>query len=151
MTSVYSSGPVYEYTQEANNYGLVEIKGNTVHELADFAALRSALAKTPAPNNDGRYKADRKPSDCPARTSNWSVRNNSIPVMPSGAEKYFQSGAGAGVGIKTGDKGSQWAGKPSIGWTDAKSVDSPIKGKSAGSKNSPMAVLLALSAFTVLV
>jgi 1,3-beta-glucanosyltransferase GAS5 len=149
MTSVYSGGLVYEYTQEDNKFGLVQVQGNNVQELPDFAVLRSALAKTPAPTDDGGYKADGKPSDCPAKINSWLVRNNSIPIIPSEAEKYFKSGAGAGVGIKTGDKGSQWAGTPSSGWTDAKSVDSLNKGKSSGSRNSPMTALLGLSATVV--
>jgi hypothetical protein len=151
MTSVYSGGFVYEYTREENEYGLVQVQGNIVQELPEFAALRSALAKIPAPTDDGGYKADGKPSECPMKTDKWLVRNNSIPIMPSEAEKYFKSGAGAGVGIKTGDKGSQWAGKPSSGWTDTKNVDSPNRSKSSGSKNPPMVALLGLSATPVFV
>ena len=147
MTSVYSGGLVYEYTEEVNKFGLVKVQGNDVKELPDFAAFKSALAKTPAPSDDGGYKLDGKPSDCPAKSEIWLVRNNSIPIMPSEAEKYFKNGAGPGVGIKTGDKGSQWAGKPSSGWTDSKDVVDPPnnKAKSTGVKNSPMFAFLGLS------
>jgi hypothetical protein len=90
MTSVYSGGLVYEYTEEVNKFGLVKVQGNDVKELPDFAAFKSALAKTPAPSDDGGYRLDGKPSDCPAKSEIWLVRNNSIPIMPSEAEKYFK-------------------------------------------------------------
>jgi hypothetical protein len=150
MTSVYSGGLVYEYTQEDSKFGLVEVQGNQVKELADFAVLKSAFAKTPAPTDDGGYKADNKPSDCPLQTNKWLVTNNSLPIMPSGAQKYFENGAGTGVGIKTGDKGSQWAGQPSSGWADAKVSDSPgnvtskNKNKSSGSQNSTATTFMLL-------
>jgi 1,3-beta-glucanosyltransferase GAS5 len=146
MTPVYSGGFVYEYTQEANKYGLVQVQGDSVQELPDFAVLQSALARTPAPTDDGGYKINGKPSNCPPKTNTWLVRNTSIPIMPSQAEKYFKNGAGAGVGIKPGDKGSQWAGKPSSGWADAKNGDAMDKPKSHGSVNSPLSVFLMLSA-----
>jgi hypothetical protein len=135
MTPVYSGGLVYEYTQGDNKFGLVEVQGNAVKELPDFAVLKAALAKTPAPTDDGGYKTGYKPSDCPVQTNKWLVRNNSIPIMPSEAQKYFKQGAGAGIGIKTGDKGSQWAGKPSSGWTTPESAGSPSKGNNNGSKS----------------
>lgn len=148
MTSVYSGGLVYEYTQETNNYGLVKVEGGNVRELSDFKALKAALAKTPAPTNDGGYKADGKASECPSKSDNWLVQNNSLPVMPSEAKKYFDNGAGAGPGLVVGDKGSQWAGKASSGWSDAKNVDKPNnndKKKSGADSVSASVALLGLS------
>src|ERR1700761_1388542 len=74
MTPVYSGGLVFEYTEEGNKYGLVKVTGNDVQELRDFSVLKSALAKTPLPTDDGGYKVDGKPSDCPAKTAKWLVR-----------------------------------------------------------------------------
>jgi len=150
MTPVYSGGLVYEYTQEANRFGLVEIEGDKVRELRDFATVQAAFKKSPAPTDDGGYKPDGKPSKCPEKSANWLVRNSSIPLMPTGAEKYMKNGAGPGVGLKAGDQGSQWAGKPSTGWTVAKDSSSSSssesgKPKSSGSRDSPVTAILGLA------
>lgn len=43
MTGVFSGGLVYEFTQEANNYGLVEEVDGVVYLLDDFEAFRKQL------------------------------------------------------------------------------------------------------------
>jgi len=43
MTSVYSGGLVYEYSEEPNKFGLVSISGSSVTELPDFAALQMLM------------------------------------------------------------------------------------------------------------
>jgi 1,3-beta-glucanosyltransferase GAS5 len=116
MTSVYSGGLVYEYTMAENKYGVVEIEGSSVKELPEFSALATAFKNNPAPSDDGGYKQNGAPSSCPPQSSDWKVQNDSLPNMPTGAKKFFDSGAGTGPGLKTGDKGSQWAGTPSSGW-----------------------------------
>lgn len=117
MTGVYSGGLVYEYTMESNNYGIVQIKGDAIQELADFSILKKAFATTPMPAGDGGYKQNLPPSMCPAESHpNWPVKGTAIPRMPEAAKKFFQNGAGAGVGIK--GAGSQTAGTPSPGWSD---------------------------------
>jgi len=65
MTSVYSGGLVYEYSQEEADYGLVEIKDGKVDPLPDYDALKNAFSKTPVPTTDGGYKTDGKASECP--------------------------------------------------------------------------------------
>ncbi|KAJ8120966.1 hypothetical protein ONZ43_g2465 [Nemania bipapillata] len=46
MTAVFSGGVVYEYSQEANNYGLVQVNDDgTVDLLADFRTLQNQYAK----------------------------------------------------------------------------------------------------------
>ena len=57
MTGVYSGGLVYEYSQEASNYGLVELSGGSVNELPDFTALMSAFSNTANPQGDGGYNS----------------------------------------------------------------------------------------------
>jgi hypothetical protein len=103
MTSVYSGGLVYEYSQETNNYGLVQINTDgTVSELPDFGALQSAYSGTPNPTGDGGYLASGTPNACPsADPPAWVVGTTLIPTMPAGAQKYFSSGAGAGPGLST--------------------------------------------------
>ncbi|KAJ4370323.1 1,3-beta-glucanosyltransferase [Didymella sp. IMI 355093] len=110
MSSVYSGGLVYEYSQEDSNYGLVEINGDSVKELADFSTLKNAYANATDPSGDGGYKSSGSASECPTESKTWNVtiKADQLPAFPSGASDYLKNGAGAGPGLK-GD-GSQSAG-----------------------------------------
>ena len=105
MTSVYSGGLVYEFSQEASNYGLVIISGNTVTPRPDFAALQKAYKGTSNPTGDGGFTTKNKPASCPSKSSTWLLNDNTLPAIPSGAVSYFSKGAGAGPGLNK--KGSQ--------------------------------------------
>ena len=115
MTGVYSGGLVYEYSQESNNYGLVEINGNNVTELPDFTAYQSALANATPPSGNGGYLANGAASACPPTGPAWSTNTTDLPQIPAGAVKFFSQGAGKGPG-NDGSTGSQTAGTPSTGW-----------------------------------
>lgn len=109
MTSVYSGGLVYEYSEEEGNegFGLVNIKSDTqVTDKDDFTALKKALAKTPAPDGDGGYKTSGEPSTCPKKASNWDVDfdDDELPAVPSGVDEYFKNGAGTAPGLKGGSQ-----------------------------------------------
>ena len=108
MSGVFSGGLVYEYSEEGNKYGLVQINGNSVQELDDFKALQSAYSAQKDPSGDGGYKTNGAASNCPAQSSNWAVSNDNLPALPSPAKKYLSDGAGKGAGL-TG-AGSQNAG-----------------------------------------
>lgn len=118
MTGVYSGGLMYEYTMEANKFGIVEIKGGQDKggvdqtgdrkELPEFAAFASALEKWPAPTGDGGYTSTTKAAECPTQDDHWAVDTTALPAIPEGAKKYFTEGAGKGPGLK--GSGSQWAG-----------------------------------------
>jgi 1,3-beta-glucanosyltransferase GAS5 len=117
MTPVYSGGLVYEYSEEGSGYGLVNINSGSISEKPDFSALQSAYKATAQPTGDGGYKSSGAASTCPSQSSIWLVQDpHSLPNMPSGAQKYFSSGAGAGPGNK-GSTGSQTAGGASSGWS----------------------------------
>jgi len=118
MTSVYSGGLVYEYSEEGNNYGLGTINGNTYTENQDFQALMQAFKNTPNPPGNGGYNSTGGASGCPAYDPpNWLVQNDSLPAIPDPAKKYFTQGAGTGPGL-TGT-GSQDAGTQSTGTATA--------------------------------
>ncbi|OHE92959.1 glycolipid anchored surface protein [Colletotrichum orchidophilum] len=108
MTGVYSGGLMYEYSQEVSKYGIVEINGNTVSDLPEYANFKNALAKYPAPTGDGGANSTSHSSACPAKDSVWLADPSQIPTIPSAAEKYMTAGAGSGPGLD--GPGSQTAG-----------------------------------------
>ena len=117
MTPVYSGGLVYEYSQEGNGYGLVQINGNSVTELKDFTALQSAYKSTPEPSGNGGAKTNGAPSNCPAQSPSWNVTNDNLPAIPAPAEKYMTGGAGPAKGLS--GPGSMNAGVGSTGTATA--------------------------------
>lgn len=136
MTSVYSGGHVYEYSEEGSGYGIAKISGNTVVEKPDFAALAAALKKTPPPSGDGGYKPNGSPSECPSTSDTWEVTDftgSDLPAMPEGAQEFMQKGAGTGPGLQ--GSGSQDAGGQSEGTASAGS-GAPTRTGSAGSSTS---------------
>lgn len=114
MTGVYSGGLVYEYSQAASNYGLVQINGNNVKELPDYQALKTAFQQTQNPSGDGGYNSTGGANPCPAPSPpNWDVTGDTLPAMPAPAEKYLKQGAGKGEGFS--GSGSMTAGTSSSG------------------------------------
>jgi len=137
MTGVYSGGLVYEYSNEASNYGLVTVSGSSVTERPDFSALESAYQATSNPTGNGGYNETGGASGCPAKNApNWDVDSSALPAIPAGAKKYMTSGAGKGPGL-TGS-GSQNAGGASTGTATAGSgqVTATASASSSGSSSS---------------
>jgi hypothetical protein len=109
MTGVYSGGLAYEYSMEANGYGMVNISSDSsVIELPNFGYYQTELANNPPPSGDGGYNSTGGASPCPPQDSNWNVTSDALPAIPSGALVYLTNGAGKGLGL-TGP-GSQDAG-----------------------------------------
>lgn len=120
MTSVYSGGLVYEYSQEESKYGLGSISGDTYTENDDFKNLMQQYSDNPAPSGDGGYKSDGKASECPANSDTWEVKDfdgEDLPAIPDGADKYMTDGAGKGPGLQ--GAGSQNAGGESTSTASA--------------------------------
>jgi len=117
MTGVYSGGLMYEYSQEPNKFGIVEIEGGQDNgsvdqtgkrkELPEFSAFADALKKWPAPSGDGGYTKTTKASVCPTEDAKWAIGSATLPDTPPGALKFFDDGAGKGPGLN--GPGSQWA------------------------------------------
>lgn len=103
MTKVFSGGLVYEYSAEGNGYGIVTISGTTVTPVGDqFSDLQQELAANPAPTDGGGYTTSSTVQTCPAQNANWDTKpflGSALPATPSGAAKYFKSGAGTGPGL----------------------------------------------------
>ncbi|KAK5170448.1 1,3-beta-glucanosyltransferase [Saxophila tyrrhenica] len=141
MTSVYSGGLVYEYSEEGSGYGLVTISGNSVKPKSDFNFLKQQFAKTQS-GGDGGYKSSGSPSECPKRSSTWEVKDflgPALPSMPEGAKKYIGKGAGKAPGLH-GD-GSQWA-------TDGQSQGTAVPGSGAVASGSSSSASGAASSAT---
>lgn len=103
MSSVFSGGLVYEYSEESNNYGLVKISGNNVTELDDYDNLKAELEANSDPSGDGGYSTSNNYSSCPSYESGTWEANNTLPSMPDAASVYFTEGAGTplGTGVVT--------------------------------------------------
>lgn len=104
MSSVFSGGLVYEYSNETNNYGLVQIDSDTeVTKLQDFQNLKNEYASNPNPQGDGGYSESNEISTCPDYQKGVWEASNTLPEMPSAASVYFESGAGTafGTGLST--------------------------------------------------
>ncbi|KAL9014800.1 MAG: hypothetical protein Q9173_000554 [Seirophora scorigena] len=122
MSPVYSGGLVYEYTKEGDadqqKYGLVDVKSSSsVTESPDFNLLAKAFANNPPPSGDGGYKPSGEASECPAKSDTWDVEGTGLPAMPEKAKKFFETGAGQGVGLE--GTGSQDVGAESSGTATA--------------------------------
>ncbi|OBA22943.1 hypothetical protein METBIDRAFT_15547, partial [Metschnikowia bicuspidata var. bicuspidata NRRL YB-4993] len=132
MTHVFSGGLVYEYSQEANDYGLVELSSDnkTVTTKDDFDNLKLQFASVPNPSGDGGYQSDLPHSNCPSRSSVWEA-SNTIPDTPKGALKYIN-----GVVEPEGngfDADTQWA--CIAAGNDVDDSDSASSGSSSGSSS----------------
>ncbi|QUC23230.1 uncharacterized protein UV8b_07471 [Ustilaginoidea virens] len=113
MTSVYSGGMMYEYSYEANEYGIVKIdslKAKTVTETDEYANFKAALKDNPSPSGNGGAASTTHAVSCPAMGDDWQVNPSLIPEMPAQAQQYMKNGAGKGPGLDLDGKGSQNAG-----------------------------------------
>lgn len=97
MSASFSGGLVYEYDQEANNYGLVVVNSNgSAQLLQDYDNLQSQFRKlnlTLIESSPAKNKSNTPPA-CSANliTSSGFSNNFTLPDTPSGAQKLIESG-----------------------------------------------------------
>lgn len=150
MTGVYSGGLVYEYSEEGNGYGVVNISGTTVDEGSQFNLLKTALAGTSPPTGDGGYNSTAGTSVCPPESSTWNVTSNALPAIPAKAAKFMTTGAGAGPGLTgTGSQTSGGDGVSSSGTASAGSGQASVTATSSGSSSSSTSSHKASAANTI--
>lgn len=97
MTGVFSGGVVYEYAQEANNYGLAECNDDgTVNLLSDFATLQSQYKKVDFSKVQNVKATGAKVTapECKASLIKEDGFNNNftLPVPPPGAQELIDDG-----------------------------------------------------------
>lgn len=124
MTSVYSGGLMFEYSNDENDMGIVTIKSDKVQTLSEFSNFESALSKFPAPTGDAGAASTTASVSCPTSASDWEVNPSLLPKMPEQAEKYMTDGAGDGPGL-SGDGSQQNADSGTATTSVADSVASP--------------------------
>ncbi|EJT71835.1 1,3-beta-glucanosyltransferase gel2 [Gaeumannomyces tritici R3-111a-1] len=97
MMGVFSGGVVYEYTQEPNNYGLVEVaKDGSVTLLDDYYTLKAQLAKLDFKKVYGVKAATTPPAPPKCEASLIKEKgfngNFTLPVLPPGAAEIIAGG-----------------------------------------------------------
>lgn len=84
MTDVWSGGIVYMYFEEANNYGLVTISGDSVSTLADYNYYKSEiLSISPSSAAASAASASAATTDlsCPTQNQYWAAATK-LPPTP---------------------------------------------------------------------
>lgn len=128
MSPVFSGGLVYQYTEDASKYGLVEIESDdSVSTLTDFTNLKDELNSTENPTGDGDYSSSAKFSDCP---TDWNF-SISVPTAPKGLATLLKNGAKKGDGFDA--ETQNMCGK------DAYYVSSTVSGSNATSTSASSA------------
>lgn len=96
MTPVFSGGVVYEYTEEDNNYGLVEIKKDKLRVLGDYNRLKNQFAKIKWEDvqSQSPSKNTPKPPTCSSSLIKQKgfLSNFTLPAVPPGAQKLIDNG-----------------------------------------------------------
>lgn len=106
MMAVMSGATVYEWTQETNNYGLVNINSNkTLSMLVDYSNFESQLGKIDfgklSQSNSSATNA--KPPTCSSSLISGSGFNSSfdVPSPPPGAAQLVDNGVTGAAGGKS--------------------------------------------------
>jgi len=88
MTNVLSGGLVYEYVEEVNNYGLVQVVNSTyAYPLnPEFNTFKSQVAKiNPTRLSMDTYSQNLPQQACPAVTSAWQSASSPLPPVANHA------------------------------------------------------------------
>ncbi|OAA46341.1 1,3-beta-glucanosyltransferase Gel2 [Metarhizium rileyi] len=96
MTTAFSGGVVYEWTMEANNYGLVSLKGSTLNILGDYNRLKEAWATIDWKSVQTQKAANKDitPPNCAKSllTNDGFNSNFTAPAPPPGVQALIDNG-----------------------------------------------------------
>lgn len=87
MSSVYSGGLVYQFFEDTNHYGLVELNNDKISTMPDFDTLKNELNQTSNPTGNGGSKQYNF-SACPTGL-NFSL---AVPPQPAGLTDLIKNG-----------------------------------------------------------
>ncbi|KAF3931923.1 hypothetical protein ABW20_dc0100811 [Dactylellina cionopaga] len=154
MTVVFSGGLVYEWTQEPNNFGLVQVSKDlkTIKPLDDYNYLKDMYKKVPNPSGDGSATLTKgAASTCPSQIQGVWEADCNLPSMPQKAETYFQNGAGAPLGLD--GPTNQWSGPapPPSGTSGAGASNTATKSPNAGATTVPALNFVAIGSIASIV
>ncbi|KAJ8128911.1 hypothetical protein O1611_g4722 [Lasiodiplodia mahajangana] len=142
MTGVFSGGVVYEWSQEDNNYGLVQVNDDgTVDLLADFRTLQGQYAKLDFETVQSVKASGKsvKPPTCSESLIKEDGFNNNftLPVPPPGVQKLIDNGIAKKLNGKIIDI-SDWSVSQTVTDVDgAKLSGLAVKPLSDGEYNNP--------------
>lgn len=92
MTGVFSGGLVYEFTQEDNDFGLVELDGDAASMLNEYDTLATAFSKAPSqPTIPSSATNPKRPVNCPPPSSFANINGNLTLPFTLGQE-YIDNG-----------------------------------------------------------
>ncbi|WBW73409.1 cell wall 1,3-beta-glucanosyltransferase Gas5 [Schizosaccharomyces osmophilus] len=97
MSSVFSGGLVYEYSEEGSNYGLVTVNGDSVKTSKNYETLKQKYGNAAKFSGDNGYNKDPQTINCPPDDNDW--KSFPLPSTPSEAEQFIKSGAGQPLGL----------------------------------------------------
>ncbi|PVV03299.1 hypothetical protein BB560_002231, partial [Smittium megazygosporum] len=86
MQDTFSGGFMYMYTEEENNYGIVEVSyGNSdLNKLDEFLNFKQALTGvSPSGVKMSSYNPSGTPEQCPSTSDTWKVDPSALPPTPS--------------------------------------------------------------------
>ncbi|PVU88855.1 hypothetical protein BB559_005357 [Furculomyces boomerangus] len=86
MTSVFSGGFMYMYTQEPNDYGIVDVSygSSDLTKLAEYNSFGDVLSKAnPNGVSMSSYNYSPKSVSCPSASNYWEIDPNILPPTPS--------------------------------------------------------------------
>jgi hypothetical protein len=96
MVNVFSGGVVYEWTEEPNNYGIVNITDGTTHLMGDYARLRDQFAKIEWSDIQSEASTNDVPRSPVCRSSlieeDGFDSNFTLPDVPPGAQELIDDG-----------------------------------------------------------
>lgn len=84
MTGVFSGGLAYEFTEEPNNYGLVDVNGTTATVLNDYVALQTQYNTVTV--TEGTVAAVTRMTTCPAANSYANLNGTNVLPDTPGAD-----------------------------------------------------------------
>ncbi|PVU96934.1 hypothetical protein BB561_000872 [Smittium simulii] len=86
MSATFSGGFMYMFTEEENNYGIVDVtySSSELKKLEEFDIFKNVLSKvSPTGVKMKDYNSSNKIQSCPSPSEAWKVKSTELPQTPS--------------------------------------------------------------------